>query len=94
MKSPKLNPLILDAFDCVVQSFYHSYICNDIEEFKHFKMFLQELTICTDVWDTPLPAILHWDSNQKLILISFLAILSDKELEEFFSIVPSFDRSK
>lgn len=92
MKTPKLNPIILDAFDTVIQKHYYIDSNYKIEKFNHINIFIQELTIIDDAFDAPL-TMLSWDSNQKLTLISFLAILSDKELKELFSIVPPFSRS-
>ena len=89
MKTPKLNPIITDAFDTIAQRHYYPGSNFTMDNFNHFNCFVQELSICDNTWDSPLPSILTWGSEQKLILISFLAILSDKELEELFSIIPA-----
>jgi len=93
MKTPKLNPIILDAFDTIANRHYYIDSNYKIEKFNHISIFIQELTIIDDAFDAPLIKMLGWEPNQKLTLISLLAILSDKELKELFSIVPPFNRS-
>jgi hypothetical protein len=93
-KLPKLNPTILDAFDAIANKFYSDGSINEGRSFKHFNCFLQELPICDNTWDASLPGILVWESEQKLLLISFLAILSDRELLELFSIDTSLGEAK
>lgn len=92
MKTPKLNPIITDAFDTIIyRQGYPTFgdAAESLTCFRHFNCFLQELSICDNTWDSPLPSILTWEPEQKLTLISFLAILSDKELKELFSIIPA-----